>query len=240
MYTERMLYEAMADEAVIGLSCYIEDTSMVVTNENSDKPLDDKTVAGPMDPCVFRQWTYRNDRNARTTTIRIPFMIVNGSDDVIPGDQRGLQALVAAYKNPARNKAVPVTMKWTDADTISISLPALEGYRDWSSASLWLVRYKDSHIAKMDSGVNAGRVLRFSNIVQDSRHIGKWHGQARSFELDVAKPPGGENKGGYVIIAQEMMGQPVLAAGKLVDYTDGAGRVADPTGKAERVPLRQP
>lgn len=238
VFNERMLYDAMADESVIGLSCYIADTSMVDEGADREKPQQEKAIPGPMDPCVFRQWTYETDRRTRTTTIKIPFMVVNGSDEIAPGDEGALKAVVASYKREGRNRATPVRMEWKDADTISFSLPEIDGYRDWRSASLWLIRYKDSEIKKVESGVNAGRVLRFSNIVQDSRHIGKWHGQARGYEIDVAKPPSGNEKGGYVIIAQEMMGEPVVAAGRLKDYTAGAGRTPDPSGKAQSVPLR--
>jgi hypothetical protein len=237
VFNERMLYEAMADESIIGLSCFIADASEVVVDEASNKPQDEKTVPGPMDPCVFRQWTYEVDRHLRTTTIKIPFMIVNGSEDIAPGDARALKAKISFLKNN-RNSVQRVSMEWRDADTIAFSLPDAREDRNWPSASLWLIRYQDSQITKMESGVNAGRVLRFSNIVQDIRHIGKWHGRARSYELDVAKPPGGDKKGGYVIIVQEMMGEPILAAGKLKDYTEGAGRISDPSGRAEPVPLR--
>jgi len=66
--------------------------------------------------------------------------------------------------------------------------------------------------------MNKGRVLRFSNIIQNSKHIGKWHQQMRVLDIDVEPPQGGKDRGGYVVLIQEMMGEPILAAGKLVDY----------------------
>src|SRR5690606_13611893 len=101
-----------------------------------------------------------------------------------------------------------IFMKWKDKDTVTIHTPEAQNpdLRDWRSASLWLIRYKDIEIEKVDEGVNKGRVLRFSNVIQSIDHIAKWYGPARIIDVDVAAPEGGEMRGGYVVIAQELMG----------------------------------
>ena len=110
-------------------------------------------------------------------------------------------------------------MRWKDEDTISIQMPNdPKGEAQKRSSGIWLIRYKDMAVEKIEDGVNKGRVLRFSNIVQDIRHIGKWHSMMRIIEFDVPKPQGGKERGGYVVVSQEMMGDPILASGKLPDY----------------------
>lgn len=215
---DRMLYDAIKDKQVIGLSCHIEDIKSL---KNTPYAKDSgESNAGPMDPCIFRQWAYQSGRTQNDVSINIPEFRFNGELDMGVDSMQGFMNTIGSYHYMARNKALSVFMQWKDKDTITIGLPQHPrgGGKEKISGSVWLVRYKDMEVQKIDSGQNAGRVLRFSNIIQNSRHVGKWYGTVRSLNIDVDPPKGGKDRGGYVILVQEMMGEPMQAAGKLEDY----------------------
>lgn len=208
VFADRMLYDIMKDERVIALSCHIKELGGSASAAASK---------GPMDPCVFRQWTYDAVKYGETT-LKLPYFVIDGADKVTPNNLNYFDSIMNDRKQGRGVKAQAITLRWKDADTITAQLPNTTGIKNWNSASLWIVRYKDITIQKVDTGVNAGRVLRFSNVIQDIRHVGKWHGQERSIDIDVAPPLGGADRGGFAIIAQEIMGTQMLGAGKLADY----------------------
>lgn len=219
IFADRMLYDAMKRKNVIALSCHIKDLSALHQRDEKDKGDLGARSEGPMDQCVFRQWSYRSGgTNQKDVTLSIPNFVINGYDRVGADSAGAFEQMLNTYGYAYRNKSLEVFMRWKDDDTITVHLPQSPKENAVINASVWIIRYKDLEVERVDSGINKGRVLRFSNIVQDVRHIGKWHGQTRSLDIDVPKPPGGDDRGGYVVLVQEMMGEPVLAAGRLADY----------------------
>lgn len=219
---DRLLYDAtLANKNVIGLSCHMKDLSNTeVTGTIEGRGVDGgKKVQGPMDPCVFRQWAYKSSGRQRDISINIPQFFINGELPVgiesLPIFQRSVEMF--GYAN--RNKTLEVLVRWKDKNTLNIALPqAPESRWGQPTASVYLVRYKDMQVERIDTGVNKGKVLRFSNIIQDTKHIAKWRGNLRDFDVDVIPPTGGKDRGGYVILVQEVLGGPILAAGKVPDY----------------------
>jgi hypothetical protein len=219
VFADRILYESMKDKQVIALSCHIQDTSELKKPSEKEAMGDESNYKGPMDPCVFRQWTYKSGRTMSDVTLSIPLFVFNGYDEVDAADSPYFHSIFNAYHYAGKNKTMEIFLQWKDQDTITVHLPQDPNYeRNKPTASVWIIRYKDIEIKRMDAGINKGRVLRFSNIVQSIKHIAKWHGQMRSIDVDVEKPKGGDERGGYVVLMQEMMGEPILGAGKLVDY----------------------
>lgn len=226
IFADRVLYDTMKNKNVIALSCKIYDMSELRTksyhNQNPGERAAEEQVqkqTGPMDPCIFRQWAYRSGSGSSDVQISIPTFIFNGDELVVGQDMRYYNTVLNGYGYASRNKTLEVFMRWKDKDTITIHLPEdPKAQKVKRSASVWIVRYKDMVVERVDSGLNKGRVLRFSNVIQDIRHIGKWHQQMRSIDIDVPAPQGGYERGGYAVVVQEMMGSSILAAGKLVDY----------------------
>jgi hypothetical protein len=214
---DRMIYDAAKDKQVIALSCHIKDINGSLDSSSPKYNPDGGT--GPMDPCIFRQWSYENRRTQSDVSINIPTFVFNGENKLGVDSMPAFLNTLRSYHFSGRNKALEVLMQWKDKDTLTINLPQHpNSAKERISGSVWLIRYKDMEVQKIESGQNAGRVLRFSNIIQDSRHIGKWYGGMRSIEVDVTAPKGGKDRGGYVVVVQEMMGEPMQAAGKLEDY----------------------
>lgn len=227
VFADRILYDTMKnDKNVIALSCKIEDMSELYTKFETWRGTKEKrerqpTVkqSGPMDPCVFRLWTYLSAYSTNDVNLRIPTFIFNGYDRAIGGDPEYYTMMLNRYHYANKNKSLEVFMRWKDKDTITIHLPTdPKAGKTKRSASVWIVRYKDMAVEKVEKGMNKGRVLRFSNVIQDIKHIGKWHQQMRTLDIDVPAPQGGKERGGYAVLVQEMMGEPVLASGILADY----------------------
>lgn len=215
---DRMLYDTMLkDKDIIALSCKVTDLSDATVEGIADPRTVIKKQSGPMDPCILRQWAFRAGRT--DTNVTIPAFIFNGQELVRMHDMNYFMKILKAYHYKSRNKSLQAFLSWKDQDTITVHLPEDPNIeKNPRSASVWIVRYKDIVVEKVEEGINKGRVLRFSNVIQDTKHIGKWHGHMRSMDIDVPPPQGGKERGGYVILVQELMGSPVLAAGKLEDY----------------------
>lgn len=209
IFADRMLYDAMADKQVIALSCIIKDgLKKNPVNENA-----------PMDPCLFRQWAYKSTHVTQDVTLSLPTFMLNGYDEVGVSSLSYFHKLLEAYHYKFKNNTLEVYMEWKDKDTITIHFPQDPKVEKFNiNASAWLVRYKGVHIEKINEGLNKGRVLRFSNVIQNIRHVAKWHGTVRTIDIDVPVPQGGKEKGGYVILVSAMMGESVMAAGQLEDY----------------------
>lgn len=217
---DRVLYDAMKDKNVIALSCHMKDFANTGDGRIEERGKDGGIVTdGPMDPCVFRQWAYKSSGRRQDVSITIPEFIINGQEMLGVESMALFGRYLDNYHYSSINKTLEVLAKWKDKDTITIHLPqGVETIFGKPSGSVWIIRYKDMAVERIDEGVNRGKVLRFSNIVQDIRHVGKWRGDIRSFDVDVAPPQGGKERGGYAIVVQEMMGRPMLAAGMLPDY----------------------
>lgn len=219
IFADRILYDAMKDPNVIALSCLIKETAGADSNGEYRvlNPISDS----PLDPCVFRQWTYLSGNRDLSTYLNTPEFVFGNGEKV---SSRNLGAFESKHEQltfAVYNKTLPINMVWKDSDTITIALPdySSEANEDTPSGGIWLIRYKDILVEKAKTGANEGKVLRFSNVIQNIRHIGKWHGQKRVIDLTVEKPRSGDESGGYVVLIQSMLGEPVIAAGKLADYT---------------------
>lgn len=227
IYADRILYDAMKDKNVIALSCRVED----VTALDTDVP--DGEGAGAMDPCVFRQWTFASLHGGEDVTMKIPTFYFNGKDPTTGADIGYLSSVLRSYHYKRVNNTLEAMMRWKDKDTISIHLPEVQKKDRAINASVWILRYKDISVERIDSGVNKDRVLRFSNIVQSITHVAKWHGNMRVVDVDVPPPPGGKEKGGYAVIVAELLGVPYLAAGSVKDYPVAADIKAEAEKRAK-------
>ena len=209
MEADRLLYDISKKKNIIALGCHTD----IWDSETLNNPTG-------LEECTYRQWAYRASGRMVNTKIRVPHLIINGHHSIGSGSLSFFHNALGLVKHGTAHKPLFIGMEWKDDDTITIELPDrdFEINENRDSFSVWLVRYQDYLIKKIDTGHTAGRVLRFSNVVRDADHIAKWHGKKRVIEIDVPKPPGGKERGGYVTIIHKVNGSQILAAGKLVDY----------------------
>lgn len=216
IFADRVIYDATQDKQVIALSCHVKDpTSMSRDGKQEDVT---EKIDGPLDPCVFRHWALGGGHRAGEITLAMPAFFFNGQGSISGNKLRFFDSALRRHHYMPPNNIQEAMMRWKDRNTISIHLPKGSPKLGRVNASVWLVRYKDMAVERMDKGVNKGRVLRFSNVIQDITHIAKWHGAARVIDVDVTPPQGGKERGGYAILAAERLGSPYLVAGKLKDY----------------------
>lgn len=213
IYTDRVLYDATKDKQVIALSCHVKDATSMSLEGESEEVSEESTL----DPCVFRHWAFKGQRRGEST-LAMPTFYFNGSYRMYGSHLRLFNSMLRRYHYAPPNNVQEAMMRWKDKDTISIHLPQKRKTAAKINASVWLVRYKDMAVERMDKGANAGRVLRFSNVIQDITHIAKWHGTARVVDVDVTPPQGGKERGGYAVLVAEHLGTPYLVAGKISDY----------------------
>ena len=203
IYADRLLYDATQKENVIGLSCYI--------NPNSEDI--------GIDQCIFRQWAYISGDRGNYRTLNTPEFIFGGDKKVSSGNLSEFDLTIKKKRSKYNNDALNVFIEWKDEDTLNVHLPQQNKSKEKDiNSSVYLIRYNDMMVEKSEIGVNVGRVLRFSNVIQNIKHIGKWHGSQRVIEVDVSKPLGGKEKGGYAVLLQEYLGGSILGAGKVSDY----------------------
>lgn len=215
IFADRMLYDAQKDKQVIALSCRVNNATSLADSSREAKR--EAVAEGPMDPCVFRQWTY-SASSISDVTLRIPVFYFNGKESAKADGGAQFNEKLRRYHYRGSNKLQEALLRWKDKDTISIHLPQAGKDAKDVNASVWIVRYKNMDVVRMDKGINAGRVLRFSNVIQNVTHVAKWHGNMRVVNVDVTPPQGGKEKGGYVVLVGEMLGSEYMAAGKLEDY----------------------
>ena len=230
IFADRILYDAMKDKQVIALSCRVNDTTALLGSSKEAKR--ESVTDGPMDPCVFRQWTY-NISSVSDVTMKMPVFYFNGKDPAKADGSFQFGDKLNRYHYNSSNKLQEAMLRWKDKDTISIHLPNAKEEDKKINASVWVVRYKNMDVVRMDKGINAGRVLRFSNVIQNITHVAKWHGDMRVVNVDVTPPAGGNEKGGYVVLVGEMLGMPYMAAGKLEDYPVTADIQAEAAKRAK-------
>jgi hypothetical protein len=206
---DRILYDISKKKNVIALGCHID-------------YWDENTMKDPtgLEACTYRQWTYKASGMMSGTDIRVPHFVINGDRSVDQGRLKYFYtSFLAAIGRAYIHQPLEVQMKWKDQETLYVTMPETnKELDDKDSYSVWLIRYQDSLIKKIEDGQTAGRVLRFTNVVKSSEHIAKWHGEKRTIEVDVDKPLGGPDRGGYVVIIHEINGSNVIAAGKLADF----------------------
>lgn len=221
MPADRLLYDIAKMPNVIALGCHI--------NYWDEHTLGDPTG---LEACTYRQWAYRSSGMFGGTNVKVPHFMINGVQSVDSGRTRQFYNRLAVAKE-ARFKPDRIFMEWVDEDTLRIHMPnATRKISDHDSFSVWLIRYQDQMVKKVDSGQTAGRVLRFTNVVRNAKHIAKWHGKTRIVEVNVDKPPGGVERGGYVTIIHQINGSEVVAAGKVADYKTKEEKKADDASKS--------
>ncbi len=207
IYADRLLFDAMKNENVIGLSCYIDGRKESIKDD------------GAIDQCIFRQWAYSKGARSNYGQLATPQFVFNGDESLSSANMSRFDEVMNGRSRGYDTRVNSVFMEWKDENTIRINLPD-SNKRDSKKApaSVYLIQYKNMMVEKVEDGPNKGRVLRYSNVIKKIDHIGKWYQKERIMDVDVEVPLGGKEAGGYVVLVQNMLGERVLAAGKLSDY----------------------
>lgn len=129
-----------------------------------------------------------------------PQMMVGGLDPVVGADAMQVMSLIRAHAALPRDVDLRVERQGERL--------VIEASTSTARAMIvQLVRYKDEQVVAIDRGENAGRTLRYVNIVTSWDRLGDWTGDAPFVaEVDVVGPAA------IVVIVQEQGPGRIVAA----------------------------
>jgi hypothetical protein len=144
-------------------------------------------------------------RFAGRRSVYTPEMIVNGTTDIVGAKPMALASAIERHK--AQPRVVDISVS-RDQDRVLITARA---QKDKSRSTLvHMLRYQPERTARITRGENAGRTIKYMNVVQDWQVLGKWNGSG-DLHLEAQAP------GGYpvVILIQSDVDGRIYAAARL-------------------------
>ena len=148
---------------------------------------------------VERQNIYA--RNLRRSSVYTPQLIVDGRDDYVGSDGRGVATALSENRD-----GVPVGVSVRDAEVL-VEIGAQPGV---PPSDVMLVAYLRHAVSAIGRGENAGRTLDEFNIVRDIRTLGLWKGQVETFHVSVSSlPPDATN---VAVLVQPSGQAPIIGA----------------------------
>lgn len=150
-----------------------------------------------------RQKAYAQAAGARS--VYTPQMIVDG--DVVLTGLKPMQLADAIRERGAQGDQVRITLRRAGelVEIRASAEPPLDG-----SAVVQIVRYRPEEAVAIRHGENAGREIRYVNIVSHWQALGNWDGKG---PLALSAPAPGSDP--VVVIVQEPGPGPILAAARL-------------------------
>ncbi|MBN2905911.1 MAG: DUF1223 domain-containing protein [Rhodobacteraceae bacterium] len=144
-------------------------------------------------------------RAAGSRSIYTPQIVVGGQDHVVGYQPMDVARLIQAH----HGLHSPVTLNMTrDGDQITITAQSDTVFDE--DAVLQIVRYMPEQVMEIKRGENAGRTLRYTNIVDAWKAVARWDGSA---PLIVTVEAEGQEP--IVAIIQRAGPGPIIAAARL-------------------------
>jgi hypothetical protein len=153
---------------------------------------------------TIRQRGY--SRAAGKRSIYTPQVVVGGVDHVVGSNPMKLLDTIAAHRSQA--KPAKVTLG-RDGDRVSVSIRA-SGPMPSSGAVVQVATVTPMATVDIRRGENAGRTLKYHNIVRKLVQIGEWNGRG-TYRASVKVPDGVR----VVVLVQSSASGPILGAAQL-------------------------
>ena len=149
-----------------------------------------------------RQRAYAVTMGARS--IYTPQMIVNGRDSIVGARAMDLADSIASQKQSASGVQLSITR---EASSLRIAAHTNNAPQ---KMVVHMLRYTPRREVKITRGENAGRQLKYSNVVQDWKVLREWEGEgALNFEAELM------GDAPVVVLVQAVDNGPILAAARL-------------------------
>ncbi|MFT4962098.1 MAG: hypothetical protein ACI92Z_003194 [Paracoccaceae bacterium] len=103
-----------------------------------------------------------------------PQMVINGQEDVIGTHVMELTDLIAEHKAAPQHVRVLATRK---GSKVLVQVENIDGTKLDGPLMVQLVRYTPSHEIDITRGENAGKRMKYTNVVDDLSVIGRWNGR---------------------------------------------------------------
>ena len=156
--------------------------------------------------CTRRQRDYAARRG--DNKVYTPQAVINGREQMVGSDRRGLLAAVARER--ARGGAWPVAVSLSKGDhEVWIDIAAASN-PELRHATVWVVSVVPRAVVEIGRGENAGRTVAYTNVVQKIVPAGMWHGEQTRLTLP---RPAIMNKGTFCVALLQADGTgPILGA----------------------------
>ncbi len=162
------------------------------------------------DPFATRAGTDRQYDYAQAFArhnVYTPQMVIDGRHDVVGFNISRIEAALSEA-GAASQARLEVGLEWLAQGRLGYALPESRG-----DARVRLVRYARSLDQDIRRGENAGRHLRYSNVVREIVEVAHWTGAAMDGEIAVRTPP--DEPGGYALLVQDSRTLQMLGAANL-------------------------
>lgn len=169
------------------------------------------TLANPANSA--RQRAYAMSRGDRK--IFTPQVVVNGRDSLVGGDQRAVEAAISRGANDG-GFAVPVGVEVEDG-RIEVELSGPRKAVAEGHGEVWAFGVRRAQEVEISRGENAGRTVRYANVVRHMTRLGTWDGGPARFEVPTAEVLGPDCDGVAVLVQAGNGSKPgaILGAAKI-------------------------
>ena len=126
------------------------------------------------DPENSRRQRLYAQRYARSS-VYTPQMVVNGQEDVVGTHAMELADLIAKHKAAPQPVHISATR---NGSKVEVRVENTNGSKLDGTFIVQLVRYTPQHEIDITRGENAGKRLKYTNVVDDLTVIGRWNGKS--------------------------------------------------------------
>jgi len=127
---------------------------------------------------VIRQSTYSKARGQ--ASVYTPQVVVDGRDEFLGSDRSRIERAVAEVRT-----GVPITLDVAERNLVV----ALGSAQCLTPSDVLAVTFLRKATSKIGRGENSGRTLEEFNIVRSIRKIGRWSGDAVTFDVPLSAIP---------------------------------------------------
>ena len=170
------------------------------------------TLASPANS--KRQWAYAHARGGRS--VYTPQMVVNGLVDAPGNNPFAIDAAIDKAREQLASDQVAISVR-ENGDVLTLSAAAGGPKNRHNEATFWLVFYSSAVDVPIKRGENAGKKIRYFNVVHEMSPVGIWH--AKPVEIELSKRDlGSRGYDGCAILLQTRPSGPIIGAAALSDY----------------------
>ena len=145
-----------------------------------------------------------------------PQVIINGKRQVVGSHKLDL---LQTIRSSIISNELPLTLRFKGGkDDLSISVAGSDRTR---SAIVTLIWYDSVQNVNIAAGENAGKTIRYTNVVRHALNIGEWNGEKVSFAIDL-DDPARNGADCIAVLVQDGPGGPIFGAAKIVLSDIGA------------------